>query len=298
MPFHSFLYVASATRASFNVTGVDNSRYIYAVSNLRWDDSVIDGTITVLPCVPENPVSRWMPRPELNASECTNNLTNRSNAAFVHALETSNDENPYIRDIYLWNDLAEDGCDEIDYDKYGMLVMTDNEGCWENMHPDYMSVYDFTGYEDDHPVSTTNVTYINNWTTVGILEYPDYHPMSYFEELKERWNGILAVERYSYASTSRVNQGARYGDSIILDQFADQARVNTDPHILQAIADDIAVMTLANQVASNRGGGTLVCGSPNEVAPDRKYQSSNATLLKVSEAFVFSCPLNNYSCNM
>ena len=67
--------------------------------------------------------------------------------------------------------------------------------------------------------------------------------MSYFEELKEAYGQIRAAERYSYASTSRVYQGARYGDSIILDQFADQMRLNSDPMILQALADDIAVMT-------------------------------------------------------
>ncbi|KAL7554934.1 hypothetical protein ACHAWF_018496 [Thalassiosira exigua] len=258
----------NATLVNYNeTTGVDNRRYFYAVSNLRWDDSVVNGNITVLPCVPENPVSRWKPRPDLDNSNCVNDLTDRSTAAFVHALESSNDENPYLRDIYLWNDLDEDGCDEVDYDKYGMLVMT-NEGCWENMHPDYMSIYDFTGYEDDHPVSTTGIAYINNWTAVGIMEYPDSHPMSYFEQLKEAWGKILAVERYSYASTSRVNQGARYGDTIVLDQFADQANLNGDPEILMEIAQNIAHMTLANKVATNRGGGTLVCGSPNEVAPD------------------------------
>lgn len=127
----------NATRAGYYETGVDTSRYIYAVSNLRWDETVINANITILPCVPENPVSRWKPRPDLNASDCTNTLTNRSNAAFAHVLESSNDENPYLRDVYLWNDLPEDGCDEEDYDEYGMLVMT-NEGCWENMHPDYM----------------------------------------------------------------------------------------------------------------------------------------------------------------
>lgn len=116
---------------------MNRARYLYAVDNLRWDDTVIWRNVTILPCVPENPVSRWKLRPDLNATECTNTLTIRSNLAFVHALETSNDENPYLRDIYLWNDLEKDGCDVEDYDQYGMFVMT-SEGCWENMHPDYM----------------------------------------------------------------------------------------------------------------------------------------------------------------
>ena len=112
----------------------------------------------------------------------------------------------------------------------------------------FRSIYDFTGYEDEHPVNTTNVAYITNWTTVGILEYPDDHQMSYFEELKEQFGKILAVERYSYASTSRVNQGARYGDSIVLDQFAEQMRLNNDPVILKSLAGNIIVMILLNKV--------------------------------------------------
>ncbi|KAL7553976.1 hypothetical protein ACHAWF_017328 [Thalassiosira exigua] len=249
----------NATRAS----GPDQARYFYAVSNLRWDDTV-DPEKLDFPCVPGNPVSRWRTLTDLDNSTCVNELADKSNAAFVHALESSNDENPHLRDVYLWNDKAEDGCDEADYGAYGMLVMTE-EGCWENMHPDYMSIYDFTGYEARHPVTTTGVTYINNWTSVGILEYPDDHPMSHFEDLSRT---ILAVERYSYASTSRVNQGARYGDKIILDQFAEQVNLNIDALILKSLAKDVAIMTLANKVVTNRGGGTLVCGSPNEVAPD------------------------------
>ena len=91
----------------------------------------------MLPCASGIPSSRWIPRPDLEGS-CTNSLTSRSNAALVHALENSNDENQYIRDIFLWNSLDEDGCDEIDHDQYGMLVMTEKEGCWENVHPDLL----------------------------------------------------------------------------------------------------------------------------------------------------------------
>jgi hypothetical protein len=128
------------------------------------------------------------------------------------------------------------------------------------------SIYDFTGYVANHPAP--NVTYITNWTAIGVMQYPDNHPASFFEELKSTADMIIPIERYTYASTSRVNQGARYGDSIVLDQFAEQLRLNTNPTLLKAIATDIAKLTLSNKVATNRGGGTLVCGSPNEVAPD------------------------------
>ena len=128
----------NTSRSSYNAaTGVDNSKYIYAVDNLRWDDSILNSN-TELPCAPGNPVSRWVPRPDLSASSCFNSLTTRSKAALVHALESSNDENPFLRDIYLWNDVDEDGCDPVDYDQYSMLIMTEKEGCWENVHPDFM----------------------------------------------------------------------------------------------------------------------------------------------------------------
>jgi hypothetical protein len=117
-------------------------------------------------------------------------------------------------------------------------------------------------------VNTTNITYISNWTTTGIMHYPDNHPASYFDALKTQTLSVVPVARYSYASTYRVNQGARYGDSIMIDQFADQMKLNMDPHMLGAMAKDLAKVTLVNKIQSNRGGGTLVCGSPNEVAPD------------------------------
>ena len=131
----------NATLASYTEADpVDHSRYIYAVTNLRYDDSIADGTIPGtkidLPCYRKNgnPTSRWIPRPDLDASTCINNLQNDTIAVLRHALETSNDENPYIRDIVLWNQIDGDACNEVDLLEYGMLIMT-SEGCMENKHP-------------------------------------------------------------------------------------------------------------------------------------------------------------------
>jgi hypothetical protein len=130
------LYNASCS--SYNATtGFNQTKYIYAVKNLRWDNSILNGNVTRLSCSPGNPESRWIPRHDLGPSNCTNSLTSRSNAAFVQALVSSNDENEFTRDLYLWNDLEEDGCDEVDYDQHGMLI-TWKEGCWENVYPDLL----------------------------------------------------------------------------------------------------------------------------------------------------------------
>jgi len=134
---------ASYREASIGVSARDNKRYIYAVQNLRYDDSVADGTLAGtridLPCFRPhgNPTSRWIPRPDLDASTCTNSLQEDTVAALKHTLETSNDENPYMRDIILWNQIEGDGCNEADLYSFGMLIMT-SEGCWENVHPDHM----------------------------------------------------------------------------------------------------------------------------------------------------------------
>ena len=139
--------------------------------------------------------------------------------------------------------------------------------CIAKLAPTHRSIYDFTGYEARHAANTT-VAYINNWTSIGIMQYPDYHPASYFEDLKNDTLLTRPVERYSYASTYRVNQGARYGDSLQLDQFADQLQLNLDPGMLGAMARGLAELKLVNKIQTNRGGGTLMCGSPNEVGPD------------------------------
>merc|ERR1712194_221114 len=96
------------------VDGIGKSHYLYAIDNLRWDEDVLNRNVIGTPCMPDNPVSRWRPRTDLEASSCTNTLTDRSTAALARALETSNDENPHLRDIYLWTDLDGDGCDEDD----------------------------------------------------------------------------------------------------------------------------------------------------------------------------------------
>lgn len=132
------------------------------------------------------------------------------------------------------------------------------------------SIFEFTKYVDVHNIlanSTSSTTHITGFANVGILKYPESHPMIYFENLKE--GDILTyVERMTYATTVRINQGARYGDKMIVDPFADQLNLNYDPVVLKELAEKLGVMKLRSHVSKNRGGGVLVCGSPNEVAPD------------------------------
>ena len=55
---------------------------------------------------------------------------------------------------------------------------------------------------------------------------------------------------------------------MIVDQFSQMIGLSNDRSNLLAVTDNLGKMMLSNQVKYNRGGGTLVCGSPNEVESD------------------------------
>ncbi|KAL7463535.1 hypothetical protein ACHAXS_003891, partial [Conticribra weissflogii] len=238
------LYTATLGNST---TALADPRYIYAVTNLRYDSSNTDDIIINLPCGSGNPKSRWIPRTDLTTETCTNTLQEVSVNALKFAIESSNDENSFLRDIVLWNN-GDGGCDPLDELEYGMLIMT-KEGCWENVHPDHLSVFDFTDYISSHP--TANV--IESFVDSGVMVYPSNHSMSFFEDIKD--------------DRTLVTRVARFGDKMIVDQLADKLSLNVDAGVLVALADKGTIM-LDNAIQRNRGGGMLVCGSPNEVAPD------------------------------
>lgn len=249
------IFVYSATASSYRdanetagIDAVDNKRYVYAVSNLRYDESNTNGSYP-LPCLEGNPRSRWIPRTDLDQSTCTNSLQASSTAALARSLSNSNDQNVYLRDIYLWNSVAEDGCDAADEMEYGMLIMTD-EGCWENVHPDHMSIYDFTKYVGEHPTSSTNDTSITGFANGGVLEYPANHPMSYFEALKE----VYLQANVRSIQNKLLMPIARYGDMMIVDEFASLVSIDKDPVALTALAD-LGDIKLNNVIDKNRNGG-------------------------------------------
>ena len=85
-----------------------------------------------------NPRSRWIPRTDLEIGTCTNTLQQDTVERLKYALESSNDPNVHLRDIIVWNK-SNEGCNASDETAYGMLIWTE-EGCWENVHLDYMYV--------------------------------------------------------------------------------------------------------------------------------------------------------------
>ena len=64
--------------------------------------------------------------------------------------------------------------------------------------------------DDDDVLDVMN----NAWTSTGVLMLPANQPVSYFEEPKLRYDKVRAAERYTYASTARVNQGSSTKENI------------------------------------------------------------------------------------
>ena len=121
------------------------------MQNLVWDGVPDINSTVALPCMARkqpvsrwklrsgkmSPASRWKLRGDLDEAQCTNDLHDMTVTAFKLALEASNDDNELLRDIFLWNDRPEDGCHEDDYEAFGFLIMT-SDGCFENVHPNYL----------------------------------------------------------------------------------------------------------------------------------------------------------------
>ena len=90
---------------------------------------------------------------------------------------------------------------------------------------------------------------ITKWTSTGILIFPSHvgwHPMSRWQKFS-----ILPARFGSYV--------ARYGDTIKYEELPIEIQS-------EAVANSLGANKIENVIGNS--GGTLVCGSQGEVAPD------------------------------
>eukprot|EP00957_Ditylum_brightwellii_P029726 2247720-Ditylum_brightwellii.AAC.1 len=209
--------------------------------------------------------SRWIK--ESNYTKCDNPtviIASSTSALFARLLSESTDTNPLLRDIIVYAD--ETQCDQDDEVKHGMHVR-DNDGvCWMNVHPEYLSVYDFTDF-------FTNYHSNNGWsnTTSGILSYPldtPHHTMA-------NWESV---------SFQHLNKIGRFMDMIEVVDLVEKMKMDdinkTDngfslierteaSEITEVIANELGVVMLERQFyKTGRDGGVVVCGNRGEVASD------------------------------
>jgi len=208
------------------------ARYVYAVDNLR-------GAISRLPCS-SGMRSRWVP---VDSSECSSPsvpVDAATTSAFAQAFQLSSDENTYLRDVEFGGT-----CHVDDTNKTGMAVDVNGQ-CYLNVHPDHMSVYDITGWVtmNNETFSDGNITLDMNDTAT--LQYPDVFSM-------ERWESEVKDKRmFTFIG--------RYGDEMEMTSLPEHLRSTGDTFL-------DASYKLEDTI-DNHQGGTIVCGSPGEVAPD------------------------------
>jgi hypothetical protein len=165
-------------------------------------------------------------------------------------LSYSDDQNENVRDIWYWYDVQ---CPSDLFELRGFEVDA-NGTCWKNVHPDHLSVYDFTYWTrlDTHPGNSVNRNPIKEFAQAGstTLLFPDWHPMI-------RWVDHM----YDFGYVGRL------GDTVHYYSLPDELRS-------QQLNDYFGFTPDAIQYTAS--DGVLVCGSPYEVSNDATLGGSQS----------------------
>lgn len=227
-------------------------QYVYGVLGLPVVDS--QNTSLPSPCTP-GIRSRWAIK---NATDCPypTALEAVTNSTLVNFLLKSSDKNPFIRDISF----PSSGyvCGPRDTEALGNVEIVIGSKCFKRVHHEHMSVYDFTYWtlDDTHPGNMIALMEgepnpIKKWIDIYnsvFLIYPSFpgqgsdvpnHPI-------ERWN----------THSVHFSKLGRFGDTIHFVDLPNELRTED-------------VKDYFGDSESTGGAGTVVCGSPFEVANDQ-----------------------------
>lgn len=178
------------------------------------------------PCTPAA-YSRWKP-----VDDCSGAVSGNTAATFSQVLSWHDDGNPYALNVYFPGE-DEYACEASDASSFGFKVLREDGQCFQNIHPDEFSVFDFTDWVDEHPGMPFP---IQQFATSGnfVLTYPsNSHGM-------DRWYGLDGNNSPDY----RVELGM-FGDVVPFEYFeflgGVDSVVDTDgPVIVCGSADEVA----------------------------------------------------------
>ena len=216
--------------------GAEGTRYLYAIEGLRVEE---DRDIS-FPC-DRNAISRWIP---ITCTGAHASLDPTMHEIFSMLLFYSDDEeNEFVRDIWNWWD---EDCPAPLFELVGFEVQDDTGTCWKNVHPDHLSVYDFTYWtqSEAHPGNSEFRNPIKEFAEAGktTLTFPDWHGM-------DRWAGNK--EQFEYAG--------RIGDVVHYYDLPSELR---SPELNEHFG------FTSSEIEYTDSTGVLVCGSPFEEAND------------------------------
>eukprot|EP00547_Thalassionema_nitzschioides_P008451 CAMPEP_0194227304 /NCGR_PEP_ID=MMETSP0156-20130528/42790_1 /TAXON_ID=33649 /ORGANISM="Thalassionema nitzschioides, Strain L26-B" /LENGTH=2008 /DNA_ID=CAMNT_0038959783 /DNA_START=685 /DNA_END=6711 /DNA_ORIENTATION=- len=228
----SFVLDSNAVLDLYDIT----KKYVYAIAGLRPD---------VSPCV-RGVISRWE---LIDDALCENDLDYRTNLRLKQKIQSSSNTNSFLKDVNVKGgcDIPNTTPDPTVLDD-GVKIKIDDGECWQHVHKDHLSVYDMTYWTkiDTHPGNKVAADQgkpnpIKKFAKSGeaFLVYPDWHPMSRWEDHKNMFAKIGLL-----------------GDNVAFKDLPSYMR-------LESVAEHFGIIG-----TSPSGEGVLVCGSPNEVAND------------------------------
>ena len=238
----SVIMTPDLIRGIYNYTGkgADETLYVYAVDGLNVKE---DQTIAY-PCQ-KNAKSRWIP---VSCTGAATSVDSTIRGIFAQLLFNSYDTNVFVRDII--ND-ATGSCPTALEKLVGFEVQDQSGKCWKNVHPDHLNVYDFTYWTKYHPGNSISRNPIKEFAVAGNtrLYFPGWHSM-------DRWYN------------SRVNFGfaGRLGDEV---NYFDLPLSLRSPYLNRLYG------FFPEKISFPNATGTIVCGSPNEVAVDTNLDDSD-----------------------
>jgi len=224
-------------------------QYVYGVLGLPVID--FQGTKLESPCTP-GLRSRWEIKMAADCSTPTI-LQPATNSTLFNLLTRSSDKNPFIRDIIF--PTSGSSCGSADTSSLAKVEIVVGPVCYRRVHPEHMSVYDFTYWtlEDTHPGNMVAMMEgepnpIKKWIDVMgsvFLTYPSFPSGDVPKHPIERWN----------THSVHFSKLGRFGDVIKFVDLPNELRT-------EEVAD------FFGDSGSIGGAGVLVCGSPNESAND------------------------------
>ena len=209
---------------------VRSTKYVYVIDGLRLEDEE-----AISPC---DGASRW----RYSAGNCTSDtpLDVSTRATLADALAASADTNPHVRDIEVTTGVCSTNVDGVS--AIG-AKLSGGGACWEHVHSDTYSVYDFSYWELNHvgnEVALANgrrnpiAAFAENGGTS--LWFPAHHMMDQWADSK-KYMGLLG----------------RLDDTI---DFA----------ALPTVTQTEEMAELLGALGASGAGGVEACGSPGEVS--------------------------------
>eukprot|EP00586_Coscinodiscus_wailesii_P000799 CAMPEP_0172487324 /NCGR_PEP_ID=MMETSP1066-20121228/16359_1 /TAXON_ID=671091 /ORGANISM="Coscinodiscus wailesii, Strain CCMP2513" /LENGTH=2416 /DNA_ID=CAMNT_0013253867 /DNA_START=62 /DNA_END=7312 /DNA_ORIENTATION=+ len=228
------------------------------------DGLIIDSDTPNLPCSAEGTRSRWLVV-ELTDCDGASDMNQETITSFKNLLLNSIDAHPKLRDVY-YREQPDHGiqCHDDDKSKFGFRVkITENgvETCFENVHPDYLSIYDITEFVNSQSdsikkeIKTHSSSGILNWISITGFTVTKWHDDC--NKCRKFYVGRLGDTMTAHEAT----------DALVFQVKRNRSKTNQALEVI-AVDKKLAYVQLRGYSTKPRNGGILVCGSRGEIAAD------------------------------